>query len=114
MAQEGALVQVLQNLVSNAIKFVPFDRIPEVKIWAEERGEWIRVWVEDNGIGVPPEDRERIFQPFERLTRIERSGVGLGLAIVKVAIERMNGRVGVESEVGVGSKFWFELKAAKD
>jgi PAS domain S-box-containing protein len=114
MAQEGALVQVLQNLVSNAIKFVPFDRIPEVKIWAEERGEWIRFWVEDNGIGVPPEDRERIFRPFERLTRIERSGVGLGLAIVKVAIERMNGRVGVESEVGVGSKFWFELKAAKD
>lgn len=114
MAQEAALVQVLQNLISNAIKFVPLDKIPEVKIWAEERGEWIRVWVEDNGVGIPPEDRERIFRPFERLTRIERSGVGLGLAIVKAAVERMNGRVGVESEVGMGSKFWFELKAAKD
>ncbi|MCX7967901.1 MAG: PAS domain S-box protein [Armatimonadetes bacterium] len=113
MAQEGALVQVLQNLISNAIKFVPLDRTPQVRIWAEERGEWVRVWVEDNGIGILPEDWERIFKPFERLHRMEYSGMGLGLTIVRTAIERMNGRIGVESEVGKGSKFWFELKSAK-
>lgn len=113
IGQEGALVQVLQNLISNAIKFVPLDRTPQVRIWAEERGEWVRVWVEDNGVGIPPEDQERIFKPFERLQRMEYSGMGFGLAIVRTAVERMNGRVGVESEVGKGSRFWFELKAAK-
>ncbi len=113
MAQETALVQVLQNLVANAIKFVPLDRTPQVRIWAEERGEWVRVWVEDNGVGIPPEDRERIFKPFERLQRMEYAGMGLGLTIVRTAVERMNGRIGVESEVGKGSRFWFELKAAK-
>ncbi|MGQ9462445.1 MAG: hypothetical protein ACUVTP_06455 [Candidatus Fervidibacter sp.] len=54
------------------VKFVPLDRIPRVKIWAEEKGEWVRVWVEDNGIGILPEDRERI---FPTVRKVSESGI---------------------------------------
>jgi signal transduction histidine kinase len=69
------------------------------------------VWVEDNGIGIAPEHCERIFRIFERLhDRDKYTGTGIGLAIVQKAIARMGGKVGVESEPGRGSRFWFELK----
>ena len=107
------LCQVLSNLLSNAVKFVAEGVRPRVRMWAEERGEWIRLWVEDNGIGIPPEYYERIFRIFERLHGIETyPGTGVGLAIVKKGVERMGGRVGVESEVGQGSRFWIELYRA--
>ena len=74
----------------------------------------MRVWVEDNGIGVAPEHQDRIFQPFERLHGMERyPGTGMGLAIVRDAIERLGGRVGVESQIGTGSRFWVELPAGE-
>ncbi len=107
--QEGLLIQVFQNLIANAVKFVPPDRTPQVRIWAEEVGEGVRVWVEDNGVGIPPEYRERIFRPFERLFQREFPGIGLGLAIARTAVERMGGAIGVESEVGKGSRFWVLL-----
>ncbi|MFN3484690.1 MAG: sensor histidine kinase, partial [Planctomycetota bacterium] len=70
--------------------------------------------VEDTGIGVPREYWERIFRLFERLhTTQEYPGTGVGLAIVQKAVERMGGRVGVESEPGKGSRFWIELPAAR-
>jgi len=73
-------------------------------------GEVVRLWVEDNGIGIAPEYHERIFRVFERLHDIEAyPGTGIGLAIVRKGAERMGGRVGVESEVGKGSRFWVEL-----
>jgi two-component system, sensor histidine kinase and response regulator len=104
------LVQVVCNLLCNAVKFCAEGVTPEVTIWEEKRDNMIRVWVEDNGIGIAPEHCDRIFRIFERLHDRDRyTGTGIGLAIVHKAIARMGGRVGVVSEVGQGSRFWFEL-----
>ncbi|SNS57853.1 His Kinase A (phospho-acceptor) domain-containing protein [Noviherbaspirillum humi] len=110
----AACVQVLQNLLSNAIKFRQGDAVPEVRIAAEIRnGAEARVWVCDNGIGIPAQHQERIFAPFERLHSLEEySGTGIGLAIVAKAVSRMKGACGVESEPGGGSRFWFDLPLA--
>lgn len=104
------LVQVLANLISNAAKFVSPETQPVLRIHDQRFGDFVRIWVEDNGIGVAPEHRERIFRIFERLHgRESYAGTGIGLAIVQKAVSRMNGRVGVESELGAGSRFWVEL-----
>ena len=104
------IVQVLANLISNALKFVDPGKTPEIKIYDEVRDGMIRVSVEDNGIGIAKEHQDRIFRIFERLHGRENyAGTGIGLAIVEKAVTRMNGRVGLESEIGRGSKFWFEL-----
>lgn len=112
--QESLLVQVVSNLLDNAVKFVPEGRAPEVEIRSERRPDGVlRVLVQDNGVGVPREHWARIFLPFERLGGTEgRPGTGIGLAIVKKAVERLGGRVGVESEPDRGSVFWFELPEA--
>ena len=108
--QKSLLIQAILNLVTNAIKFAPADTQPEIRIWAEPRNHWIRLWIEDNGIGITPTNQQKIFDLFIRLhgTRIY-PGRGVGLAFVKRGIERLGGRVGVESELGRGSKFWLEL-----
>jgi signal transduction histidine kinase len=75
----------------------------------------VRLWVEDNGIGVAPEHQERIFQIFERLHGIETyPGTGVGLAIVRKGVIRLGGQVGVEASLGQGSKFWIELPKAPE
>jgi len=105
------LVQVIANLLINAMKFVDNGVQPQIKVWAEMRGECVRVWVEDNGIGISPEHQKRIFRVFERLHGMETyPGTGIGLAIVRKGIDRMGGSVGVESLLGQGSRFWIELK----
>jgi signal transduction histidine kinase len=110
MAHATTFVQVVTNLLTNAVKFVASGVRPHVRVWAEERGEWVRLWAEDNGIGIAPEHQDRIFRVFERLHGSETyPGTGIGLAIVAKGMERMGGRAGVESTPGKGSKFWIEL-----
>jgi signal transduction histidine kinase len=73
----------------------------------------VRLWVEDNGIGIAPHNHTRIFGMFQRLNaEWAYEGTGMGLSIVKKAAERMGGRVGVESDEGKGSRFWLDLKSA--
>jgi signal transduction histidine kinase len=109
----STLVQVLANLMSNAVKFVPAGTQPQIQVWTAERDGWIRLAVKDNGIGIDPEHHERIFRIFERLHGIEiYPGTGVGLAIVRKAIARMGGRVGLISAPGQGSEFWLELPKA--
>jgi signal transduction histidine kinase len=115
LGHQPMLVQVVCNLLTNAVKFCPEDATPEVTVREERVGDFLRVWVEDNGIGIAPEHCERIFRIFERLhDRDKYTGTGIGLAIVQKAITRMGGKVGVESELGRGSRFWFELPICKD
>ncbi|MGB3759920.1 MAG: ATP-binding protein [Rivularia sp. (in: cyanobacteria)] len=109
-SQQSILKSVVTNLITNGIKFVDPTVHPVVQIWAEERGDYVRLWVEDNGIGIAPEHQERIFRVFERLHGIESyAGTGIGLAIVKRGVESLDGKVGVCSNVNRGSRFWIEL-----
>ena len=117
---EAFVGQALSNLLTNAVKFVPKGKAAQVRLWAEEthrepddHGGWVRIWVQDNGLGIAPEDQGRIFRIFERVYPKEQyEGTGMGLAIVQKAVERMGGRVGVQSSPGAGSKFWIELRQA--
>jgi signal transduction histidine kinase len=114
LAHPPTLTQAAINLLSNAIKFVPQGRAPRIRIWAEAGDGRVRLWVEDNGIGIEPAHQERVFQPFQRLHGVESyPGTGIGLAIVRRSIERMGGRSGVVSGPGEGSRFWIELRPAQ-
>lgn len=109
-AHRATLDQVIWNLLDNAVKFVAPGVQPCVLIWPERRDNRVRLWVQDNGIGIAQQHHARIFHVFERLHGTEAyPGTGIGLAVVRKAMERMGGVAGVESELGRGSRFWIEL-----
>ena len=110
-ANDGMLVRLFQNLISNALKFCKAER-PIVRIQAEARGgDWV-FSVADNGIGIDPQYKERIFLIFQRLHKqSEYPGTGIGLAVCKRIVERNGGRIWLESEPGKGTTFFFTLPA---
>ena len=113
LGYEVALGQCISNLLGNALKFVPKGIAPQVKVWTESADGRVRLWVQDNGIGISPKDQERIFKIFSRVNgNKEYEGTGIGLSMVKKAVEKMGGQAGVESKLGRGSRFWIELASA--
>ncbi len=113
LGHEPSLTQIFSNLLANAVKFVHPGTTPEILIRSEPRAGQVRVWIEDNGIGIKPEYQGRLFGMFERIHPEGRyEGTGIGLAIVRKATERMGGKVGVESDGTHGSRFWVQLPVA--
>lgn len=111
-AHKASLTQCFSNLLGNAVKFVDPGVRPIVHVSAEVIGRFVRVFIKDNGIGIPADQHERIFAIFQRGSP-DYEGTGIGLAIVKKAVERMGGKVGVDSELGKGSTFWVELQRSE-
>jgi PAS domain S-box-containing protein len=108
------LRQVLDNLISNAVKYTPEEG--KISIAANSRQDEIVVSVQDTGIGIPLTDQPYIFDKFYRVERPEVAGIkgtGLGLAITRSIVEKLGGRIWVQSEVNVGSTFWFALPIIK-
>jgi signal transduction histidine kinase/putative methionine-R-sulfoxide reductase with GAF domain len=114
LADPVRLKQILSNLLSNAVKFTPEAGVVTVGARADEAG--LAVWVQDTGVGIAPEDQERIFREFEQADNSpgrEHQGAGLGLAMARKLVELHSGRICVESAPGQGSTFTFTLPAAE-
>lgn len=108
--------QLLQNLIANGIKYRKEDTKPVITIKAKENPDKkVRIEVQDNGIGIAPEYRDEIFKMFKRLhARKKYDGCGIGLSVCKKIVDRHAGDIGVETEQGKGSTFWFTIPRAKD
>ncbi len=110
MGHEELLTLLFQNLVGNAVLYVRAEQRPAIKIALEKVGEKLRLSVRDNGIGIAPENLEKIFEPFLRLhKRTDFEGSGLGLATCRKIVDLYGGRIWAESELGRGSAFFVEL-----
>lgn len=110
LADRVGLFQTLSNLLGNALKFARPGEAPVIQIDAVATSEFVRLRIADRGIGVPLEQRERIFHLFERLHGPDQyPGTGVGLALVKRAANRMGGKCGVEDNPGGGSCFWVDF-----
>lgn len=111
-ADGDRIEQVLINLLSNAIKFSPPDS--KIVVTAEEKSGWIEVRVTDHGRGIAPGASKRLFGRYEQQNATDKQqGKGLGLSICKAIVEAHHGMIGVESEEGKGSQFWFRLPQRK-
>jgi PAS domain S-box-containing protein len=112
LGDEGQLVRLFQNLIGNAIKFRR-EEPPQIRIWAQRRQQVVTFYVQDNGIGIDPEQSQTIFEIFRRLhTTEEYPGTGMGLAICKKIVERHGGHISVQSRPGEGSTFQFAISMA--
>jgi signal transduction histidine kinase len=108
MADQDMIRRVVTNLLENACKYSPHGS--RIEVGARQQGDQILVWVEDNGSGIPASEHERIFDKFTRLkTENAPKGLGLGLAYCRLVIQAHGGKIWVDSEVGVGSRFTFSL-----
>jgi len=111
-ADESQIRQLLQNLISNGLKYHTEERSPILHIEGEyiNQGKFFKVVVKDNGIGLKPEYYKQIFEPFQRLHGVGKyPGTGMGLSICRKIVERHHGTITVESELGKGSKFSFAV-----
>lgn len=112
---EPSLVQIVSNLLANAVKFVEPGVVPVVRVWTEKNAAGVRLWVQDNGIGIEPDRQERLFKMFERVhPDLPYEGTGVGLAIVRKAALRMGGDVGAHSAGEGGASFWVQLRSPGD
>ena len=110
LADQEIVSRIVQNLLANALRFTPADG--EIRVGVVVEAEHVRVFVADTGPGIPPDFRESIFDKFVQLdgSALHRNRTtGLGLAFCKLAVEAHGGRIGVDSELGKGSSFWFTL-----
>ena len=110
LADRHRILQVFSNLLGNAVKFTP--KGGRVTVGARAEGERVRFWVDDTGPGIPEEHRQHLFERFWQARKGDRRGAGLGLTICKHLVEAHGGQIGVDSEVGRGSTFWFSLPVA--
>ncbi|MDD5772271.1 MAG: ATP-binding protein [bacterium] len=108
-ADKTKIIQVFNNLVGNAIKYIDTNKDPYIEVGGEMDGEFYKFYVKDNGIGISKSDQDKIFKLFYRVEGTGISGTGVGLNIVKKIVERHQGKVSVESEIGKGSTFYFSL-----
>jgi chemotaxis family two-component system sensor kinase Cph1 len=107
------LVRLFQNLIGNAVKYRSQEPV-EIRVTAEQHGRGWVVRIEDNGIGIAPEQQARVFMPFIRLVNRDVPGTGLGLAVCKKIVEGLGGTIWIESELGAGSTFCFTIVAAEE
>jgi signal transduction histidine kinase len=106
---QAYLRQVFDNIISNAVKFTPEETPPDIAITAVRQGHMVCFAVRDRGIGIPPDKRDRVFEPFVRLQAEGVKGSGIGLTIVKRIVELYGGKVWIESNEGPGSTVKFTL-----
>ena len=114
IGHEGRLAEAFTNLIDNAIKYTPLDRQPEIEIGARLEDGIVDCWVADNGIGIPPDQREEAFELFRRLDtakHLETSGSGVGLAVVRRIVERHGGSVWIEDTSQGGCQFHLTIPA---
>ena len=104
------MTQIFQNLISNAIKYHAPNRPPKIEIHSEVKGGMVEIAVKDNGIGISPDNYDRVFKVFQRLVAMDQfEGNGIGLSICRKVIERLGGSIWIESAIGQGSTFFITI-----